>query len=92
MNSPSNGAVSANKLFGNYFQLKVLVLIQFLKVLIIQQGMEELKYLERNLAEALDFNTMIDNTGCSVIGNIIDRTVSDERLKANIAFKSKHSV
>ena len=35
-------------------------------------------------AEALDFNTIIDNTGRSVIGNLIDTTVSDERLKSNI--------
>ena len=35
-------------------------------------------------AEALDFNTILDNTGRSVIGNIIDTTVSDKRLKNNI--------
>ena len=35
-------------------------------------------------AEALDFNTIIDNTGRSVIGNIIDTTVSGERLKTDI--------
>ena len=32
-------------------------------------------------AEALDFNTIIDNTGRSVIGNKVDTTVSDERFK-----------
>ena len=35
-------------------------------------------------AQALDFNTVIDNTGRSVIGNIVDTTVSDKRLKTNI--------
>ena len=35
-------------------------------------------------AEALDFNTILDNTGRSVIGNIIGTTVSDKRLKNNI--------
>ena len=32
MNFASNGAVSANKLFGNYFQTGVIQLIQSLKV------------------------------------------------------------
>ena len=35
-------------------------------------------------SSSLDFNCSIDNTGLSVIGNIIYTTVSDERLKANI--------
>ena len=34
--------------------------------------------------ETLDFDCSIDNTGRSVIGNILDTTVSDERLKTNI--------
>ena len=33
---------------------------------------------------SLDFNCSIDNTGLSVVGNIIDTTISDERLKKNI--------
>ena len=34
--------------------------------------------------ETLDFDCSIDNTGRSVIGNILDTTVSDERLKSDI--------
>ena len=34
--------------------------------------------------QSLDFNAPIDNTNISIIGNIIDTTVSDERLKTNI--------
>ena len=36
------------------------------------------------LAQSLDFNAPIDNTGLSITGNIIDTTVSNERLKTNI--------
>ena len=35
-------------------------------------------------AQQLDFNAPIDNTGIAITGNIIDTTVSDERLKTNI--------
>ena len=34
--------------------------------------------------QSLDFNAPIDNTGIAITGNIIDTTVSDERLKTNI--------
>ena len=34
--------------------------------------------------QTLDFNAPIDNTNIAVIGNIVDTTVSDERLKTNI--------
>ena len=34
--------------------------------------------------QSLDFNAPIDNTGIAITGNIIDTTVSDERLKKNI--------
>ena len=34
--------------------------------------------------QSLDFNAPIDNTNVAVIGNIVDTTVSDERLKTNI--------
>ena len=36
------------------------------------------------LSQQLDFNAPIDNTGIAIIGNIVDTTVSDERLKTNI--------
>ena len=43
------------------------------------------EYMKWNRADqSLDFNAPIDNTNISIIGNIIDTTVSDERLKTNI--------
>ena len=40
------------------------------------------EYMRYNYAgESLDFNTVIDNTGLAVIGNIVDTTVSDKKLK-----------
>ena len=43
------------------------------------------EYMRYNYAgESLDFNTVIDNTGLAVIGNIVDTTVSDKKLKKNI--------
>ena len=35
-------------------------------------------------AESVDFNSPIDNSFTAITGNIIDTTVSDERLKTNI--------
>ena len=43
------------------------------------------EYMRYNYAgESLDFNTVIDNTGLAVIGNIVDTTVSDKKLKKNM--------
>ena len=43
------------------------------------------EYMRWNRSEqSLDFNSPIDNTGIAITGNIIDTTVSDERLKTNI--------
>ena len=43
------------------------------------------EYMRYNYAgESLDFNCPIDNTGLLITGNIVDTTVSDERLKTNI--------
>ena len=43
------------------------------------------EYMKWNrTAQQLDFNAPIDNTGIAIIGNIVDTTVSDERLKKNI--------
>ena len=45
------------------------------------------EYMKWNRADqSLDFNAPIDNTNISIIGNIIDTTVSDERLKTNIQY------
>ena len=43
------------------------------------------EYMKWNRADqSLDFNAPVDNTNIAVIGNIVDTTVSDERLKTNI--------
>ena len=43
------------------------------------------EYMRYNYAgESLDFNTVIDNTGLAVIGNIVNTTVSDKKFKKNI--------
>ena len=48
-------------------------------------GDNRVEYMRWNRTEqSLDFNAPIDNTGIAVIGNIVDTTVSDERLKTNI--------
>ena len=48
----------------------------------LSSGKVYMKYL--HATEILDFDCVIDNTGQSVIGNILDTTVSDERLKTDI--------
>ena len=48
----------------------------------LSSGKVYMTYL--HATETLDFDCSIDNTGRSVIGNILDTTVSDERLKKNI--------
>ena len=48
----------------------------------LSSGKVYMKYL--HATETLDFDCSIDNTGRSVIGNILDTTVSDERLKTDI--------
>ena len=48
-------------------------------------GDDRVEYMRWNfLSQQIDFNAPIDNTGVAVIGNIVDTTVSDERLKTNI--------
>ena len=45
-------------------------------------GDNRVEYMKWNRADqSLDFNAPIDNTNIAVIGNIVDTTVSDERLK-----------
>ena len=48
----------------------------------LSSGKVYMTYL--HATEILDFDCSIDNTGRSVIGNILDTTVSDERLKTDI--------
>ena len=48
-------------------------------------GTARVEYMRWNYTDqSLDFNVPIDNTNIAVIGNIVDTTVSDERLKTNI--------
>ena len=48
-------------------------------------GDDRVEYMKWNyLSQSVDYNAPIDNTGLSIAGNIIDTTVSDERLKTNI--------
>ena len=43
------------------------------------------EYMRWNYTDqSLDFNAPIDNTNIAVIGNIVDTTVSDKRLKKNV--------
>ena len=48
-------------------------------------GTGHVEYMRWNYTDqSLDFNAPIDNTNIAVIGNIVDTTVSDERLKKNV--------
>ena len=48
-------------------------------------GTGHVEYMRWNYTDqSLDFNAPIDNTNIAVIGNIVDTTVSDERLKTNV--------
>ena len=48
-------------------------------------GTARVEYMRWNYTDqSLDFNAPIDNTGLLITGNIVDTTVSDERLKTNI--------
>ena len=48
-------------------------------------GDDRVEYMRWNyLSQSVDYNAPIDNTGIAITGNIIDTTVSDERLKTNI--------
>ena len=48
-------------------------------------GDDRVEYMRWNyLSQSVDYNAPIDNTGLAITGNIIDTTVSDERLKTNI--------
>ena len=48
-------------------------------------GSGHVEYMRWNYTDqSLDFNAPIDSTNIAVIGNIVDTTVSDERLKKNV--------
>ena len=82
--SATGGGVSAVNVYGNSFKNRTLT-SDTVFYGANPAGDNRIEYMKWNRADqSLDFNAPIDNTNISVIGNIIDTTVSDERLKTNI--------
>ena len=84
LNVANDKGVSASYIFGNRFWNR-----SFLSDTTFfgsnVAGDDRVEYMKWNyLSQSLDFNAPIDNTGVAIIGNIVDTTVSDERLKTNI--------
>ena len=82
--SASGGGVSAVNVYGNSFKNRTLT-SDTVFYGANSAGDNRVEYMKWNRADqSLDFNAPIDNTNVAVIGNIVDTTVSDERLKTNI--------
>ena len=82
--SPSGGGMSAVNVYGYSFKNRTLT-SDTIFYGANSAGDNRVEYMKLNRTDqSLDFNAPIDNTNISVIGNIIDTTVSDERLKTNI--------
>ena len=84
INVAEGAGISAQNVYGNLFKSRSL---GFDTIFYGSNtgATARVEYMRYNYAgESLDFNTVIDNTGLQVIGNIVDATVSDERLKTNI--------
>ena len=82
--SPSGGGMSAVNVYGNSFQNRTLT-SDTIFYGANSAGDSRVEYMKWNRADqSLDFNAPIDNTNIAVIGNIVDTTVSDERLKKNV--------
>ena len=82
--SPSGGGMSAVNVYGNSFKNRTLT-SDTIFYGANSAGDNRVEYMKWNRTDqSLDFNAPIDNTNISIIGNIIDTTVSDERLKTNI--------
>ena len=84
LNVANDKGISASYVFGNRFWNR-----SFLSDTTFfgsnVAGDDRVEYMRWNYAsQQLDFNAPIDNTGVAIIGNIVDTTVSDERLKTNI--------
>ena len=84
LNVANDKGVSASYVFGNRFWNR-----SFLSDTTFfgsnVAGDDRVEYMKWNyLSQQIDFNAPIDNTGVAIIGNIVDTTVSDERLKTNI--------
>ena len=84
INVAEGAGISAQNVYGNLFKSRSL---GFDTIFYGSNtgATARVEYMRYNYAgESLDFNTVIDNTGLQVVGNIVDTTVSDERLKTNI--------
>ena len=82
--TPISGGMSASNVYCNSFKNRTLTsdTIFFGSN---SAGDNRTEYMKWNRTDqSLDFNAPIDNTNIAVIGNIVDTTVSDERLKTNI--------
>ena len=84
INVSGTGGVSAVNIYGNSFKNRTLT-SDTIFYGANSAGDNRVEYMRWNRADqSLDFNAPIDNTNIAVIGNIVDTTVSDERLKTNI--------
>ena len=84
INVSGTGGVSAVNLYGNSFKNRTLT-SNTIFYGANSAGDNRIEYMKWNRADqSLDFNAPIDNTNIAVIGNIVDTTVSDERLKKNV--------
>ena len=82
--SPIGGGMSASNVYCNSFKNRTLT-SNTVFYGANSAGDNRVEYMKWNRTDqSLDFNAPIDNTNIAVIGNIVDTTVSDERLKTNI--------
>ena len=82
--TPSGGGMSAVNVYCNSFKNRTLT-VDTVFYGANSAGDNRIEYMKWNRTDqSLDFNAPIDNTNIAVIGNIVDTTVSDERLKTNI--------
>ena len=82
--TPSGGGMSAVNVYGNSFKNRTLT-SDTVFYGANSAGDNRVEYMKWNRTDqSLDFNAPIDNTNIAVIGNIVDTTVSDERLNTNI--------
>ena len=85
VDAQSDCGISSSWLFANTFANRSANTDTYFRGAIsggLTSGKVYMTYL--HATETLDFDCSIDNTGRTVIGNILDTTVSDERLKTNI--------
>ena len=85
VDAQSDCGISSSWLFANTFANRSANTDTYFRGAIsggLTSGKVYMTYL--HATETLDFDCSTDNTGRSVIGNILDTTVSDERLKTDI--------